>query len=223
MKVLLAGVLSLWGAVAAAECRQALALGLDVSGSVDAHEYRLQMDGLAAALMDPEVQRALFEMPEAPVSLTVYEWSGPESQRVVVPWVVIDGLPALQGVAGHLRGVQRVEGASSTALGAAKAFGAGLLAQKAGCWRRVLDVSGDGTSNTGDRPREVRPAGITINGLVIGGGDLDTLAALERYYRAYVVQGPDAFVESAEGFDSFEAAMVRKLKRELQVLVVSER
>ena len=69
----------------------------------------------------------------------------------------------------------------------------------------------------------MRPAGITINGLVIGGGDLDTLAALERYYRAYVVQGPDAFVESAEGFDSFEAAMVRKLKRELQVLVVSER
>ena len=33
-----------------AACRQALALGLDVSGSVDACEYRLQIDGLAQAL-----------------------------------------------------------------------------------------------------------------------------------------------------------------------------
>ena len=38
----------------AAACRQALALGLDVSGSVDAVEYRLQTAGLAAALMAPE-------------------------------------------------------------------------------------------------------------------------------------------------------------------------
>ncbi|MCX8955594.1 DUF1194 domain-containing protein, partial [Ruegeria sp. NA] len=37
------------------ECRQALALGLDVSGSVDSREYRLQLDGLASALTRPEV------------------------------------------------------------------------------------------------------------------------------------------------------------------------
>ena len=43
----------------AAACRQALALGLDVSGSVDTDEYRLQLDGLAAALTSPEVVSAL--------------------------------------------------------------------------------------------------------------------------------------------------------------------
>ncbi|MGR3579214.1 MAG: DUF1194 domain-containing protein, partial [Sagittula sp.] len=43
------------------------------------------------------------------------------------------------------------------------------------------------------------------------------------YYEAYVVQGADAFVETAAGFADFEEAMVRKLKRELQVLVVSAR
>lgn len=34
---------------AQANCRLALALGLDVSGSVDSREYRLQLDGLANA------------------------------------------------------------------------------------------------------------------------------------------------------------------------------
>ncbi|MCW1950803.1 MAG: DUF1194 domain-containing protein, partial [Octadecabacter sp.] len=46
-------------------CRQALALGLDVSGSVDVQEYRLQLDGLALALGDPEVTAALLAHPGA--------------------------------------------------------------------------------------------------------------------------------------------------------------
>ncbi|MBP0483585.1 DUF1194 domain-containing protein [Sagittula sp. M10.9X] len=220
--MVLLGLAGAAGQAAQATCRQALALGLDVSGSVDDTEYRLQMDGLAAALMHPEVRAALFEMPDAPVSITVFEWSGPESQRVVVPWVAIDGPPALEGVAARLRGVARGASTSSTALGAAKRFGAGLLAEQVGCWKRVLDISGDGTSNTGVRPGLVRPDGITINGLVIEEGE-NLGARLEDYYTAYVVQGPDAFVERAAGFDSFEAAMVRKLKRELTVLVVSGR
>lgn len=215
--------LSLWVAQAEAACRQALALGLDVSGSVDGAEYRLQLDGLAAALLHPEVQGALFAMPEAPVALAVYEWSGPEAQRVLVPWTTVDGPGALAGVAARLEGTARVGGETSTAIGAAKQFGAGLLAQQPGCWRQVLDVSGDGTSNTGPRPQFVRPEAITINGLVIGPGTADGVSALAGYYEAYVVQGADAFVETAAGFADFEEAMVRKLKRELQVLVVSAR
>ncbi|MFC6686684.1 DUF1194 domain-containing protein [Jhaorihella thermophila] len=62
---------------AAAACRHALALGLDVSGSVDGREYRLQLDGLAAALRDPRVKQALLAMPAAPVRIAVFEWSGP--------------------------------------------------------------------------------------------------------------------------------------------------
>ena len=49
-----------------ADCRQALALGLDVSGSVDALEYRLQLDGVAGALLDPEVIGAFLAFPDAP-------------------------------------------------------------------------------------------------------------------------------------------------------------
>ncbi|MEM9846126.1 MAG: DUF1194 domain-containing protein, partial [Pseudomonadota bacterium] len=67
--LLLPGFLALvvFAAAAQAGCRQALALGLDVSGSVDTREYRLQTDGLAEALRDPEVQSAFLALPSLPV------------------------------------------------------------------------------------------------------------------------------------------------------------
>lgn len=217
-------VLFAWAATAEAACRQALAMGLDVSGSVDAREYRLQLDGLAGALEHPEVMAALFAVPQAPVALAVFEWSGPGSQRIVAPWRVLAGPEDVVAMAAELRGTARVGMARSTAIGAAKSFGEALLAAQMGCWRRVLDLSGDGRSNTGPRPQERRPQGITINGLVVSGSvDADGIGALASYYRAYVIEGPDAFVETALGFEAFEAAMVRKLKRELQVLAVSSR
>ena len=40
-------------------CDLALALAVDVSGSVDRQEYQLQMDGLATALNDPLISEAL--------------------------------------------------------------------------------------------------------------------------------------------------------------------
>ena len=38
-----------------------------------------------------------------------------------------------------------------------------------------------------------------------------------------MIVGPDAFVETALGFEAFEDAMVRKLLRELQGLALSSR
>ena len=46
---------------------------MDVSGSVDADEYRLQLNGLANALLSPDVAEVLFLLPDAPVRLAVYE------------------------------------------------------------------------------------------------------------------------------------------------------
>lgn len=216
---------------AEAACRQALALGLDVSGSVDPREYRLQLDGLAGALENPEVQAALFAMPAAPVRIAVFEWSGPKDQRLTLPWTVIDSPAALATATATLRATTRGPGDPSTAIGAAELYGAGLLGQAEGCWKRTLDLSGDGKSNTGPEPRNISRQSlgeITVNGLVVGDspesvGDRRQadIAELSAYYRAWVIKGPDAFVEAALGFEDFEAAMVRKLKRELEGLVLS--
>ncbi|WP_082182017.1 DUF1194 domain-containing protein [Aestuariivita boseongensis] len=216
---------------ASAQCRQALALGLDVSGSIDTGEYRLQMDGLAAALLHPEVLSSLLAMPSAPVALSVYEWSGPRDQNVLVNWTAIRDRSDVERIARVLNSAARPGGSVGTALGTAMRTGHDLLMQRPDCWKRTLDISGDGKRNLGPRPREVKPelerAGITVNALVIGAdaprlGDirLMDIAELSSYFRANVIVGPDAFVQTALGFEDYENAMVQKLKRELEGLVL---
>ena len=77
------GLALLASPVQAATCRLALALAMDISTSVDAIEDTLQRQGLAAALIAPEVQEAFFSSP-LPVALAVYEWSGRDVQRVIL-------------------------------------------------------------------------------------------------------------------------------------------
>ena len=132
----------------------------------------------------------------------------------------------------RLRATGRQPASRTTGLGAAMLAGAALLGQQAVCPKRTLDISGDGTSNSGPRPREIRhdPAlnGIVINGLVIGGWGAEgtparraELARLAAYFRAEVIRGPGAFVETAQGYADYEAAMVRKLLRELEGMNLS--
>jgi len=211
----------------------ALVPGLDVSGSVDAREYRLQLGGLATALGDPKVRAKLFAMPSAPVSLMVYEWSGTNDQAILVPWTRIDSAAAADLVSETLRQTVRRDATPGTALGTAMQLGKIYLDQQSSCWKRTLDISGDGKSNLGPRPRDIRgglePSGITINALVIGVDDPDIgdirqaeIGELASYFRAEVILGPDAFVMTAIGFSDYARAMTQKLLRELDGLVFSE-
>ena len=215
---------TLWASAGVAECRQALALGLDVSGSVDAREYRLQLDGVAGALDDPGVRAAILSAPEAPVSLLVYEWSGPADQRVIAPWRSIRDAAALQGLIDGLRQVERAAASPGTALGVAVAAGAAYLAQRPACLKHTLDISGDGISNLGPRPRDVKRqlAGrdLTVNALVVEAAGEDS--TLTGYFMAEVITGPGAFALPAAGFDAYQSAMTTKLLRELAVLSLAQ-
>ncbi|MDJ0824705.1 MAG: DUF1194 domain-containing protein [Rhodobacter sp.] len=225
-------VLAASGAAEAA-CRQALAIGLDVSGSVDGREYRLQLDGLAGALLVPDVQAAFLAFPDTPVRLYVYEWAGLGSTRALVPWTEITDAAVLRGVAATLAGTPRVATEPPTAIGQAMLAGARQLARQPDCWKHTLDLSGDGKSNTGPRPRDLggEPLleGITVNALVIGADPMShgderqvQIPELWAYFKVEVIRGPDAFVEVALGFEDFQDAMARKLLRELQTLAVSD-
>lgn len=229
----IAVLLAMLAPPAQAACRQALALGLDVSGSVDAGEYRLQLDGLAAALSSEAVQEVLFAQPDAPIRITVYEWSGPEDQHIILPWIDLTTPADLAGVAATLRGHQRRRAAPTTAIGSAMLAGFSLLNGQTDCWKRTLDLSGDGIANTGPRPQDIGdallPSGVVVNGLVIGadnqrGADdrFADIKELSSYYRNYVLRGQDAFVETAIGFGDYAAAMERKLLRELQSIAIGQ-
>jgi hypothetical protein len=226
-------LLSLLAGAASAQCRQALALGLDVSGSVDSREYRLQLGGLAAALRRPEVAQLILSNSSASIRLAIFEWSEPGHHRVLLNWMDIRSLSDLEQIGTKIDAVARSSAPQGTAVGSAMQFGAGLLAQQKHCWKRTLDLSGDGKHNLGPHPRDVKSAllasGITINGLVIGADDPShgdkryvQIGELSAYYNSWVILGPNAFVEVALGFEAYEDAMTRKLTRELEGLVLSD-
>ncbi len=207
-------------------CRLALALALDVSGSVDNSEYEQQMRGLAAALADPEVEQALFADPGAPVSVAVFEWSASRYQRLVQNWLVLEDRADLQGLIARLNGWTREPSPEPTGLGAALRYGHALLERAPACWQQTLDVSGDGENNDWPAPQDLRRAGalgqITINGLLVSAprrksdrADTGAHSALLAYFEARVIQGPDAFVEVAFGYGDYARAMKKKLLREL--------
>lgn len=212
-------------------CRQALALGLDVSGSVDAREYRLQLDGVASALGDADVADALLAQPGLPVRLAIYEWSEPGDERLVLPWTDINSPADIAEIQARLNTTERGDMGPSTGIGSALRTGFALLAQQDSCWVRTLDISGDGKGNTGQLPQDVTnmPPGVTVNALVIGVDGSVTatnrnlqIGELTAYYKTNVLRGPDAFVETALSFDAYAEAMRRKLLRELATIVLGD-
>jgi Protein of unknown function (DUF1194) len=93
--------------------------------------------------------------------------------------------------------------------------------------RRTIDVSGDGTNNSGRDVAQARDEAlaqdVTINGLVIlsetplawNPDHTNPAGGLENYYRQNVIGGPGAFVLAAQGFNSFGEAIVKKMISEV--------
>lgn len=202
-------------APAAAECRLALALAVDVSRSIDAQDYRIQTDGLAGALEDPEVRKAIFG-PEGDVALAIYYWSGDGYQDLIQPWVLLQSPETLDQAIWQVRRTPRPEARLATAMGDALRFGADLMSEAPDCARKVIDVAGDGRNNEGisvARTYEREDfSGITVNGLAVGEHETD----LVRYFHEELIRGPGAFVEVAERQTDYPAAIRRKLLKELQ-------
>jgi len=92
---------------AQANCRQALAFGLDVSGSVNAEEYQLQLKGLAAALGSPDVTSSILTMAKFPMRTLVFEWSGQNYQPILIPWANILNIEILESLSSKLHHTQR--------------------------------------------------------------------------------------------------------------------
>lgn len=193
-------------------CDLALVLAVDVSASISPEEYELQMSGLADALVHPEVGEALIH---AQAAVSLVHWSGQTRQAVVVPWRRVRSEAELRDVAQEMRIAPRAWSLYSTAIGDAIGFAAAQFAYAPDCLRRVIDVSGDGSSNEGSAPSEAREPlvrqGITINALAIE----SNVRGLTRYFEREVIGGPNAFVEKADTYADYPAAIERKLLREV--------
>jgi Ca-activated chloride channel family protein len=199
-------------------CGVALALTVDVSGSVDSYEYDLQMGGLAGALRDGLVADALIAEKAA---VMVVHWSGQSRQSVVVPWTRVQSVKDAEVLADVVENVPRAWRNFSTGIGEALAFTANQFGPVSDCERFVIDVSGDGKSNEGAPPEDIKDAlaaaGFVINGLSIEG----ETSQLTEYYRDNVIAGPNSFVLPSFGFLDYPEKIRKKLIREVTKQVSS--
>jgi hypothetical protein len=207
-----------------------LVLAADVSRSVDQPKFQLQREGYAAAIADPKVLEAITAGRHKRIAVAFVEWSGVGSQKVLIDWTLIDSPETARKFGDQLIELPR-SFAERTSISGGIDFSMNLLARAPyRAARRTIDVSGDGTNNSG---RDVALArdeavatGVTINGLVIlserpmpwNPEHTNPPGGLGEYYRNNVVGGPGAFVIVAENFNSFGQAIVKKLIAEIAEL-----
>jgi len=212
-----------------------LVLAADVSRSIDNDEFKLQREGIATALQSPEVLRAIRSGPIGAIAISFVEWSGSGEQNVVLDWSVIRDEEGAAVVADQiLKAPRSFVGRTSISEGidfSVKRLEASGMAST----RRIIDVSGDGTNNSGRPITEARDdalaRGIVINGLAIINlnpnfgylAHTQPPGGLPNYYRENVMGGPGSFVLQIEDFHSFAQAMVQKLVQEISAAPAEHR
>jgi Protein of unknown function (DUF1194) len=224
--LVLATTLSL-SAQAAEKVDLLLVLAADVSRSMDDPKFRLQRSGYVEALTNPRVLEAIQSGTNRRIAVSFLEWSGVVSQKVVVDWAIIsDEASARRFADGLVEAPRSFADRTSISAGIDFAMAQFDRSPYEGL-RRTIDVSGDGTNNSG---RDVTVArddavnkGVTINGLVILSDSptpwnpehTNPPGGLANYYRNNVIGGPGAFVMVAENFKSFGNALINKLIAEI--------
>ncbi len=202
--------LAAWPAQA---CETALLLSIDVSGSIDSADYRLQTEGLAAALADPVVGEALVR---GQIALAVVQWSGPDQQALSLPWQRMLTPEAVTTFAARAGAMPRAFKGSDTAVGQGLRYAIAQFAAVPDCRRQVIDISGDGQENAGftdARARsEVVKAGITLNAIAIE--EPGPAAPITNYYRNWIIT-PGGFVVTARGLQDYAETLRLKLLREV--------
>lgn len=202
----------------AAESDLALVMAVDVSGSIDPDEYRLQHEGIARAFETPAVLSAISGGPHGAIDVTVIEWSGRHKQVMTVPWTRITDPASGAAFAARVRAARRNAGGLTSIGDALLAAAAAFSTLGDHPARRVIDLSGDGIANVGPKPAEVRDAlvarGITINGLAI----LRHEPWLSSYYDQNVVGGRGSFLLDVRDYNSFADAMQEKLIDEIAAI-----
>jgi hypothetical protein len=204
-----------------------LALAMDVSRSMEYPKFVLQRQGYAAAVTDPQVLKAIGSGPQQKIALCFIDWSGGAEQKLIIDWNVIDSPESAQRFADRILAAPRSFN-DRTSIGGGINFAAKQIARAPfQAERQTIDVSGDGTNNSGRDVQiardEVVAKGINVNGIPILTDIRESRTpehtnppgGLEKYYRENVIGGPGAFVMVAEDFSSFGRAMVKKLIAEI--------
>ncbi len=204
-----------------------LALAMDVSRSMSQPKFELQREGYAAAITNPQVLDAIRSGAHQKIAICFIDWSGPGEQKLLIDWSIIDGAASAQRFGTLIAQAPRSFFNSTSIAGGIDYSSEQIAKAPFEAEHHAIDLSGDGTNNSG---RDVRVArdqavakSIVINGLAIltdireaqNPQHTNPPGGLEKYYRDFVIGGAGAFVMIAEDFSSFGRAMARKLIAEI--------
>jgi Protein of unknown function (DUF1194) len=196
-----------------------LVLALDSSASMNAAEFDLQIQGIAAAFKDPAVLQAIKDLQPLGVAVAVTQWGGPGESRIVVPFTHIKSQRQAKAFGFRVsRGTRNFQATTTSITTAIEDSVALLDVNGFAGQRRVVDISGDGVDNSGLDISAARgladAAGVTINGLAIESEQ----PGLFDYYQQNVITGADSFAIRAVDFKDYARAIREKLLKELRPL-----
>jgi hypothetical protein len=202
----------------------ALAMAIDISGSIDPDEAHLQREGYVQAFRDPVVVKAILGGSNGRIAVAYYEWSDAWVQRILIDWTLLDSEASIAAFASRLAAAP-ISIARRTSISGAIRYAIPLFGRSPyEAERKVLDISGDGSNNDGapvtDMRHEALKERIIINGLPIMNDrpnpfGFPSEADLDKYYLACVTGGPRSFVEVARNFEDFPRAVRKKLLQEV--------
>jgi hypothetical protein len=204
-----------------------LVLAADVSRSIDDGEFDLQRKGYARAMSDPRVIDAIVGGKNHGIAVTFVEWAGDQEEKTVVDWSVVRDEEGAGAVGAAILAAPRSFLGRTSISGAIDYSVAQFGSAPAQGVKRVIDISGDGNSNSGREVTQARDdavaKGITVNGLAIINNAANPGFAfhthppggLPNYYKENVIGGTGAFLVVVENFGTFADAIVKKLVAEI--------
>jgi hypothetical protein len=193
-----------------------LVLAVDASGSVNMPRFELQKRGYVEAMKNPKVLNAIRSGQTGSIAVTMFQWTGARLQADVIPWMILKDEDTGKAVSDAIAAYPRRLFGGGTSLSGAIDHAMAMFSE--GPYRgarQVIDISGDGSNNSG-RPDTVARNEAVARGVIINGLPILTVEPdLDDYYRDNVVGGEGSFVIAIKDFEAFSDAIVRKLVAEI--------
>ena len=206
------------------EVDMSLVMAIDISGSIDPDEARLQRQGYVEAFTDPVIIKAILGGNHGRIAVAYFEWSDAWVQKLLIDWTLLDSEAAIRDFAARLAAAP-ISIARRTSISGAIRYAIPLFGRSPyEAERKVLDISGDGSNNDGGLVTDLRHDAlkerIVINGLPIMNDrpnpfGFPSETDLDKYYLHCVIGGPRSFVEVAINFEDFPRAVRKKLLQEV--------
>jgi hypothetical protein len=196
--------------------------GLDLSGSIEPRDARVQIDGIAMAIRSPQIVAAIQHGKHGRIGFALFVWAD-GNYPVLASWRLIaspeDALTVSQELAERLDAIVSSDivvklGALTDVSGAIDFGGEMLRAAPYMTNHRIINIVGNGVDNVAEQASLARDRmtaqGITINGVALGRD-----RTIYEYFKREVIGGPNAFALPANDPENLVEVMARKFMTEI--------